>query len=148
MSEKRIYVLVPQTVQVSVPDQSTTAEIGMAVESKIKSFKMVAGRLIAQGFHIGRLLGYYQSKYNMPYEEITAITLSVRNSKELRKVSDEVINILNTTATDERKSISYEEFYDTNPGFYETSEEVHTITAVGPVSREFLESALGHLDLF
>ena len=134
MTDKRIYILVPETVQVSVAPTFPESE------PEIRSFKMVPGRLIAQGVHVGRRLGNWH--FNRQNPEITTITLSVRNTKELRKVSDEVVNLLYKT------DIPYEEFHDSNPGFYGTDDRVHTITGFGPVTREEVESAISHLELY
>jgi hypothetical protein len=138
MEDKRIYVLVPETVQVEVPSRWGYGE----GTTETKSYPMVARRLISQGVHIGRMLGNWS--FNRGNPEITTITLSVRNTKELRKVSDEVQAILRHA----EEHIAYEEFHDTNIGFYETTEKVHTITSFGPVTREEVESAIGHLELY
>ena len=136
-NDKRIYILAPHTVQVLCSGQ-----LDMEGQPETRSFKMVAGRIVAQGVHVGRSLGYLMAENNIPYKEITTIVLSVRNTKELRKVSDEVIKLLHGTGT------PYQEFHDTNPGFYESMEKVHTITGFGPVDRELVESAISHLELY
>ena len=78
---------------------------------------------------------------------MTTIVLSVRNTKELRKVSNEILSVVNSLS----HMIPYEEFHDENIGFYGTSDKIHTITAIGcvtPEIREMLESAIGHLELY
>jgi hypothetical protein len=135
---ERFYILVPETVQPFRP-------FGCGDSEENPSYKMVPGRLIAQSYHIGRKIentslsdGYF------PYEEITAITLSTRNTKELRKVSDEV----KAWCQSLEEEILYEEFHDTNPDFYGTSVPVHTATAFGPVTREEVDHLIGHLELY
>jgi hypothetical protein len=143
MNDERIYVIVPQTVQ--VPYQSIW-NLGQPTD-EVESFPMVHGRLIAQGVHVGRMLGYWMNLHNVDYKEITTIVLAVRNSKELAKVSREIQAVVNSLPF----TVPYEEFHDTNSEFYGTEEKVHTITAVGPLSpevREMLENALGHLELY
>jgi hypothetical protein len=108
---------------------------------------MCHGRLIAQGVHIGRMLGYWLAAHEIDYKEITTIVLAVRNSKELAKVSKEIQAVVNSLPF----TVPYEEFYDTNLEFYGTENRVHTISAVGPITpevREFLENSLGHLELY
>ena len=150
MSDERIYVIVPQTVQVTHPGKWVFPNgIGIPEQlpDTVESYSMVAGRLIAQGVHIGRMLGYWLTSRNIPYEDVTTIVLSVRNTKELRKVSDEILGVLNSAAS----NVGYEEFHDTNFEFYGTDKKVHTITAVGPIKpevREMLESAISHLELY
>jgi hypothetical protein len=143
MNDERIYVIVPQTVQVMHHYPSILGETPYEVES----MPMVHGRLIAQGVHVGRMLGYWMNLHNVDYKEITTIVLAVRNSKELAKVSREIQAVVNSLPF----TVPYEEFHDTNSEFYGTEEKVHTITAVGPLSpevREMLENALGHLELY
>ena len=155
MNDERIYVIVPQTVQVThkgldvseefpPPEDSYHPEV---FEDIVETFPMVHGRLIAQGVHIGRKLGHWAETNGIPYEDVTTIVLSVRNSKELRKVSNEIEKIANSLSY----HIPYEEFHDTNFPFYGTNEKVHTITAIGRVTpeiREMLEDAIGYLELY
>jgi hypothetical protein len=149
MEDKRIYVLVPETVQVDVAEffPEDSYHPGVVRKPITKTYKMVAGRLVAQGVHVGRMLGNWY--FNRGNPEITTITLSVRNTKELRKVSNEVKAIVDKINDSEESSdmIAYEEFHDTNVEFYGTFDKVHTITGFGPVSREDFESAIGHLEL-
>jgi hypothetical protein len=149
MTEERIYVIVPQSVQiVRVAVSAAYTDEGSGVE-EVESFPMVHGRLIAQGFHVGRLLERMFSNAGMAYREITAITLAVRNSKELTKVSSEAKALLNANDPHgENFRWFYGEFHDHNPGFYGTDNRVHTITAFGPTTREIVEDAIGHLELY
>ena len=148
MIDERIYVIVPQTVQVLYPaPPSPYGELPNVDE--IKSFPMVHGRLIAQGVHIGRLLERMFGNSGMAYREITAITLAVRNSKELTKVSREAKALLNANDPyGENFRHFYGEFHDHNPAFYGTQNRIHTITAFGPTTREVVDAAIGHLDLY
>lgn len=149
MAEKRFYILVPETVQITSTVTHYDLLTGDSMdEEHTKSVKMVAGRLIAQAFHIGRKIENSRVNFqsiSLEYEEITAIDLSVRNSKELRKVSDEIFSLVRSNPNILRM---YEEFADTNFDIYGTTEKVHTATVVGPISREELESAIGHLELY
>jgi len=151
MLDERIYVIVPQTVQLlhkgiepptefNIPEDCYHPEL---FEDTVESFPMVHGRLIAQGYHIGRFTERMFANSNVEYREMTAIVLAVRNSKELRKVSNEIQDLISDDT-----NIVYGEFHDTNEQFYGTKDRVHTITAVGPVTKEKLDSALGHLNLY
>jgi hypothetical protein len=157
MEEKRFYILVPETVQITSTfdniDLSKTDQLDTFSEVAVKTVKMSAGRLIAQAFHIGRKIENYRvnkflkesngGRLKDHYEEITAIDLSVRNTKELEKVSNEI-----DASIDACSGIFYAEFWDTNSDVYGTTEKVHTATAVGPVTRDELENAIGHLELY
>jgi hypothetical protein len=140
MEDKRIYVFVPKTVQVITAAPSI-------LEESVKNISMVHGRLIAQGVHIGRILGHYMESLHLPYEDITTIVLSVRNSKELTKVTREVENIF----LNYEHNINIKKFFDKNVKLYETEESVHSITLVGPVmqaERNIMDYAMGHLELY
>lgn len=143
---ERFYAIVPETAQTSIvnwsPEDSHHPGFQGAVD--IKNTKMVAGRLIAQGIHVGRMIGHVFQNAQVPYRDITTIVLSVRNSKELRKVSDEIHqHVVNFPF-----EIGFAEFHDENPDLYLVPDKVHTITLVGPVLKEELESAIGHLELY
>lgn len=155
MEEKRFYILVPETVQITSKVTHYDLLTGdSSDEEHIKSVKMSAGRLIAQAFHIGRKIENTRALMSavgfLPYTEITAIDLSVRNTKELKKVSTEIKNTISDRQLNliGRDGLYYEEFYDTNQDVYGTFEKVHTATVVGPISREILENAIGHLELY
>jgi hypothetical protein len=151
MTDDRIYVIVPETVQVTIPGKwdfpngvNAPAE---QLPDTVESYSLVPGRLIAQGVHIGRKIGAWLAQREIPYEDVTTIVLSVRNTKELRKVSTEMSVALSLHAL----NVGYQEFHDTNLEFYGTDATVHTITAVGPLSpevREKLEDSMGHLELY
>ena len=149
MEDKRIYALVPQTVQILHQAPPVRDEYDIPGIDEIVSVPMVHGRLIAQGVHVGRMLGHFAERLKIPYESITTIVLAVRNSRELRKVSTEVLGRLSALKTlNPTETLLYEEFHDTNFGLYGTRDRVHTITAFGPVTRESVENAIGHLDLY
>lgn len=133
-SEKRFYVIVPKTVQIKFTD--------WAGKQDTQTIPMEHGRLMAQVFHVARKIELYRYNPTLIYEEITTIVLSVRNSAELKKVSNELLNL----PTGKQPSLDY--FLDTNPEFYGTNEKVHTVTAIGPVTKEEVESAIGHLELY
>jgi hypothetical protein len=138
-NEKRFYILVPETVQATTVVETSTDT--NPVET-VNSFRMVAGRLLAQAFHIGRKIESWRCRLNVPYEEITAISLSVRNTRELQKVSKEIAN---STLP---YGCFFDTFFDTNPDFYGTSDRVQTATVVGPVLKEDLDEVIGHLELY
>lgn len=138
--EKRIYVAVPETVQTTSPRGVVTTTVDME-----------PGRLIAQGVHLGRKIENERIKQallqagikppkSIDYEEITTIVLGVRNSKELVKVGSELALMAGNAG--------YHAFSDTNPQFYGTRKKVLTAIGTGPVTREQVEPAIGHLELY
>ena len=144
----RFYVIVPNTVQTVVEIKNVWSDIlwsdNKELPTEVRSTNMVSGRLIAQSFHIGRLIENYRAKKGLDWIDTTAIVLSVRNTKELRKVSDELRN--NVFLND--PEFFYSEYWDTNPPLYGISEPVHTATAIGPVLKDELDDAIGHLELY
>jgi peptidyl-tRNA hydrolase len=133
--EKRIYIVVPETVQVQ---RRTCLPWNVSMEP---------GRLMAQCAHVARKLENQQLEHMHEqtgtvsrYKEMTTIVLSVRNSKELEKVARE--------AADATEFFHYFPFRDTNPGFYGTTEKVFTAFAVGPVTQSEMDPILGHLPLY
>lgn len=149
MVDERIYVIVPQTVQVVRPAEPAAFSDELDGAETVESFPMVHGRLIAQGVHVGRLLERMFGNAGMAYREITTITLVVRNSKELAKVSREANAALRKNDSfGESIRWFYGEFHDHNPGFYGTNNRVQTITAFGPTTRVVVEDAIGHLELY
>ena len=147
MENERFYVIVPQTVQILHPAPPLRDEFDIQGVDEITSVPMVHGRLIAQGVHVGRIIGHYFASRGIPYRDVTTITLAVRNSKELRKVSNELRKTAETLLNADI-DVGYEEFHDHNPGLYNTLDRVHTITIVGPVQREMVEDGIGHLELY
>lgn len=141
-SEKRFYVIVPKTVQV---ERKERVQFGFNDWRNIlvkDTVPMEAGRLMAQAFHVARKIDLYRYKATNKYEEITTIVLSVRNSAELKKVTTELFNL------SLGKQTGVDVFCDTNPEFYGTLERVHTVSAIGPVTKEEVEEAIGHLELY
>jgi len=118
--EKRIYLIFPETVD--------------CANGRIP---MEEGRIVAQSCHVGRMLEFNQAASE--YREITTITLGVRNSKELNKIAGD----LNEEFWDR-----YAEFRDHNPGLYGSNDRVLTAVAVGPITRDEVENAIGHLELY
>lgn len=160
MSDKRFYVIVPETVQVVVKgaiDKNYWSEIWNCsadrfkhqniFQDDVKTFKMVPGRLLAQTFHIGRLIEHIrEEQFHLPYSEETAISLSVRNTKELTKISDDLEkNFINIH---KNGLYFFERFYDTNKNFYGNDRKVHTATAIGLVTQEEMDEFIGHLELY
>jgi len=151
--EKRIYILVPETVQILVPEQYDFSDHAAWLRDQtynyfpeyLETIQMESGRLMAQAFHVGRKIE--RSYSYKKYEEITAIVLAVRNTKELEKVGNEISGSIRRTST-LNCNFQYEEFWDHNPEFYGTEERIHTITAFGPTTQEQMESFIGHLNLY
>jgi hypothetical protein len=124
MNDERIYVIVPQTVQSEITSESAHWDDmrpdDEPIETQIQNNKMVAGRLIAQGVHVGRLLERIFANSGISYREITTITLSVRNSKELTKVSAEIkAALLKNDPHGMNVRYTYGEFHDTTLNFTE-----------------------------
>jgi hypothetical protein len=129
--EKRIYVLLPETVQVA-------QHIRGLKELQMVSIHMEAGRLIAQGEHVVSLMRMICLD-ELSMCPITTINLSVRNSKELEKVGFELSKIPGCSLTS---------FHDTNADFYGTEQEVLTAVCTTPITQEEADEAVGHLELF
>ena len=164
MNEERIYVIVPETVQVEVkpltdfervmamgdPNNDPMIVVNPNDLTGIKSIHMESGRLMAQCVHIGRKLEHEIEAMGGGYKVRTTIVLSVRNTKELRKVTAEINETLEKIDPEMKHNYHCVQFHDSNPAFYDTYETVHTITCVGPVTEELrakLESAIGYLEL-
>ena len=141
---ERLYVIVPQSVQVEIP----AGELGIwEYLPRIQSTLMEPGRLMAQVRHVGAKLAYDMAADNVPWRDITTIVLSVRNSKELEKVTTELEEVVYNDSN--LFSAYLTEYSDINPEFYGTNDRVHTATIVGPVpSSETLDSVIGHLPLY
>ena len=141
MGDKRLYILVPLTVQVEQ----------MGDVPYTKTIRMESGRLMAQCSHVGRrwentmaeIANAMNDSTGFPYEEITTIVLSVRNSKELAKVTDELMEYAAGHA-----DIAVEVFMDTNAMFYGTTEKVPTATIIGQVYSGDVDHIIGHLELY
>ena len=165
MNEERIYVIVPETVQVELkpltdfervmamgdPTNDPMVVVNPQNLTGTRSIRMETGRLMAQCVHIGRKL---ENKIEQcgpnQYRVLTTIVLGVRNTKELRKVTTEINECLERIDPEMKHNYHCVEFHDSNPAFYDTYETVHTVTAVGPIdeeTREKLENAIGYLEL-
>ena len=140
--EERIYIIVPKTVQTiqTAPDPD-----GWSEKSEVRNIRMESGRLMAQCSHVGRKL---EHQFEDEYREITTIVLSVRNSRELKKVTKEIAEYLMVTNPCMKLPARCTTFEDTNPDLYGTFHKVHTATAVGPVTQEFMDPVIGHLELY
>lgn len=163
MNEDRIYVIVPETVQVEVKpltDFERVMAMGQGHDPMVvvnptdfsgtRSIRLEPGRLMAQCVHIGRKLENQIEAMGGDYKVRTTIVLGVRNTKELRKVTTEIHECLEKIDPEMKHNYHCVEFHDSNPVFYDTYETVHTVTAVGPLdeeTREKLESAIGYLEL-
>ncbi len=129
MKYKQIYIIVPETVQVT-PGKN---------QKIVNHCEMVPGRLMAQCEHVGRKLQAEGDDMALGFEDITAIVLSVRNSKELAKVCNHLNEIKDNCVT----------FYgDTNYAFYGTRRKVLTALAVVATFEGEFDAAIDHLPLY
>ncbi len=103
--EKRIYVVIP----------SFLIAPGLWLREYIP---MSCGRAIAQACHVVSKLKL-RLKLD-PDEENTTIVLRVTDSNELEKVRDKI----------SRSRLPWEEFLDTNPGYYKTEKSILTAVAI------------------
>lgn len=132
---KIIFVLLPHTVQYEVDWNRGTED-----EPNIQQFskKLPAGMLAAQTGHVVSLMrtdpAILRAYGRAP---ITTLTFSVRNSKELKKVEGELSSWVRTWY-----------FKDTNTGFYGIPDEIPTAVCTEPIEREYVEAAIGHLELY
>lgn len=126
--EKRIYVIVPETVQV----------VQKRGERPVTR-RMEAGRLMAQCAHVvTQLRVTVENLHEFRRKPVTTIVLSVRNSRELDKVYGELSQVATTWR-----------FEDDNEPFYGTKKRVLTALAIGPlVKTTQIDDAIGHLDLY
>jgi hypothetical protein len=127
--EKRFYVVVPEKVT------SYTKH----------TVNMEPGRLIAQAFHLGRK--YEAEKNDLPYEEITTIVLSARNSRELDMVQERLIDY-RSGLFNHGEAFTVHEFKDTNKPLYKSQRKVKTIICTSPVLKTDVDGAIGHLELY
>jgi hypothetical protein len=130
--EPRFYVIVPETIN---------APCG--------AYRMEHGRLIAQSFHVGRLIESMRAERGIKYEEVTAISLAVRNSREMHKVLGE-LNWLQreNTAVDGPSPFQFAAFWDQNSEVYKTTDRRLTAIVVGPVLKSKIDAAIGYLELY
>lgn len=130
--DKRIFVLLPMTVQ--VPSLSDV----LPAEWPARTISMPNGRLAVQAAHVVskmrvRLAAFYG------YRPITTIAYGVRNSRELDKLVSELrVN----------QHLAVETFKDIDEKFYETPSEVRTAACTTPVTKAEVDHILGHLELF
>jgi hypothetical protein len=143
---ERIYIIVPEKVQNEV-SMFGGEENGLWPESpQIKTItrRMESGRLMAQCAHAGRKMQNFLDGTGGDYHDITTIVLSVRNSKELAKVTKELYAKWQQM---ENKPI-LTTFEDSNPQFYGTDAKVQTAVIIGPIENSMvLDDIIGHLEL-
>jgi len=131
--EERFYVIVPEVV-------------GM-----VEHHPMEHGRLMAQTFHLGRVVEHMRVRMGHRLQDITTIVLAVRNSRELAKVRDELVyqQFSEMSVPDNKLGMLPITVYeDHNPDVYLTPERVLTAISVGPVVKSRVEACLGHLELY
>lgn len=122
--ERRIYVIVPHTVQVPGPRGS----------KEVLTKHMEPGRLMAQCAHV---VTRVRLDIQGPPEPITTIVLSARNSRELRKLHNELYRYTPVFA-----------FHDSNPDFYGSEFKPMTAIATVPVTKSQIDEVIGHLELY
>ena len=127
--EPRFYVIVPETIN-----------------TPFGAYRMEHGRLIAQSFHVGRLIESMRTEKGIKYVEITAISLAVRNTREIHKVLGE-LNWLKQQ-NDDLSDLVVATFWDQNPEVYETTDRFLTAIVVGPVLKSQIDTAIGYLELY
>ncbi len=127
--EPRLYTIIPLKVNGVNPADNTT-----------KLITMETGRLAAQCVHVGRKFEHEHMNVAEPFQEITTITLSVRNSLELDKIYQELLN------NNFGDVISRWEDY--NPAVYGSINKMLTAICFGPVYRAEVENIIGHLELY
>jgi len=141
LSEERIYVIVPMTVQVTPPDSSP------------RSIAMEPGRLMAQCAHVVSKMRAAQTQrgdWDTLHNPITTIVLSVRNSRELKMIREALIQdgLTSTAGIDAERRYWVESFNDTNPPFYGTDAVVLTAICTTPVCKADVDAVIGHLELY
>jgi len=137
LEEKRIYVIVPMTV---------TPEFGRLEGKRIS---MEPGRLMAQCAHVvSRMRGelYLKTKDPAIFNATTTIVLSVRNSRELRKIHTALS--ARQLTIDGKNGFDTFDFCDTNPSLYGTSRGIQTAVCTSPVRKSFIDEEMGHLELY
>jgi hypothetical protein len=129
--EKRIYILVPQTVDIGR---------GLTID-------MEPGRLMAQCSHVSRKMENEEAQKSLyhpdmqtiePYQEITTIVLSVRNSRELEFMYKQLYGV----------PWPVFRFEDINPEFYGHKSRVLTAVCTAPMPVSLANKYLGHLELY
>lgn len=141
--EPRIYVIVPETVQVLGPKKT------------IRSITMEPGRLMAQVAHVtGRMRldrafrKYDQNKLGpvrdwIQYEEITTVVLSVRNVRALERVHEDLVDC--ARMYDLPGPYVFE---DHNPSVYGIRGRLLTAVCTAPVLRSQIMYAIDYLELY
>ena len=155
VDEKRFYVIVPERVT----GQDQAGKTGL-------THCMEPGRLIAQGFHVGRKIENARLSLDpeKEYEEITCIVLSVRNSREMSKIANEIsLSLLQSTQggfcsdlglfdRESKFKLNFEFFKDKNDPLYGREKKAMTAIAIGPVKVsdkiKYLDDIIGHLELY
>lgn len=129
--EKRFYIIVPETIQTLAHSQD-----------------MESGRLMAQNFHLGRVVERRRMEAEKQYEDVAAIVLSVRNSLELIKVLNDLEILRDKTAGGWLEQFPIDLYKDLNPVVYQVPGRVMSIVCVGPIEKSLVHPAIGHLELY
>jgi hypothetical protein len=141
ISEERIYVIVPETVQVTPPDSSP------------RSIFMGPGRLMVQCAQVVSAMRGCEIINNGDeaiLEPITTIVLSVRNSRELKMIREALVqdSLTGTAGIEGNCRYRVQSFQDSNPPFYGTEESVLTAICTTPVCKADVDAVIGHLELY
>ena len=125
--ELKIFVIVPETVQVKPRSGDRT------------TIHMPFGRLAAQTAHaVSSMRMNWMDEWGTG--PITTIVLSVRNSRELRKVEQELWAL-------EEEGMYISAFQDSDEKFYGTKDKVLTAICTCPCTKDMISEAIGHLEL-
>jgi len=124
----RIYVILPDTVDIPQKGHGSTTSPPKIIHVELKDkFTYYGHALVLVGLNVE-----VEEKYGI--DPIPITILSVRNSKELAKVFEEL-----------EESVVVESFYDHNKELYGTDDEVLTAVATHPCLPQDVDLALNHL---
>jgi peptidyl-tRNA hydrolase len=148
--EKRVYVVVAETVQSGVEYRGNGWALIPNPELS-RSTNQVCGRISAQVAHVvskmqvSRVLYEIEKNktpldllYMYALEPITTIVLTVRDSLEL-------YHIWNILA---QSKLDVTDFMDENPKMYGTTDKILTAICTGPINPELLQGLTTHLPLW
>jgi hypothetical protein len=128
--EERFYVIVPEVAMAGV------------------LYPMEPGRLMAQTFHLGRVVEHRRALAGADREDVTTIVLAARNTKELEKILSELVLKQLDNELKELPPFAVSAYRDHNPPVYMTPDKTLTAVCVGPVKKSIVDSILGHMELF
>lgn len=135
--DKRIYFIVPEAVQVTIPRRKRAYTV-----------RMESGRLAMQAVHVA--LEMYESVMSTNrkakgYDQLTAIMLSVRNSRELAMIEAELRSHAAGSGIPHFEVYS---FSDVNPDLYRIKGRVQTAICTTPIEKSVVDPVIGHLERY